>query len=58
MKLFAPALTALLLAAAPALAGSVIIDLPHLTWPDNGTQTGTPDCAATTLPAPTCKVSH
>ena len=58
MKLFAPALTALLLAAAPALAGGVNIDLPHLTWPDNGTETGTPDCGAATQPAPICEAGH
>ena len=58
MKQFIPALIALFLAAAPTFAGGVMVDLPYLTWPDNGTETVTPGCGTTTKPAPVCEVGH
>ncbi|EEW26944.1 hypothetical protein [Rhodobacter ferrooxidans] len=37
MKTLTQALTLLLLAAAPALAQNITINLPNLTWPDDTT---------------------
>lgn len=49
MKSVARALTALFLLASPALADSMVFDLPRLTWPDDGSATVSQGC---TNPSP------
>ncbi len=59
MKLLAPVLTALLLAA-PAFAGGVAVNLPTLSWPATGPDTTTDGCGAVVAsgPAPVCEVTE
>jgi hypothetical protein len=58
MKRFAPALVALTLLAGPALAGGVVMDFPHLTWPDDSATTRACGTHSTPTPAATCSVGN
>ncbi|MGB8813943.1 MAG: hypothetical protein WCC57_12235 [Paracoccaceae bacterium] len=55
MKVIAQALTVMMLSVSPVLAQSVMIDLPRLTWPDEGTAPVSQGCVdPVTLGTTTC----